>query len=154
VAIPIEERFEVPAPIEQVWDYFSNLPQVAPCLPGAELIEIIDKKTYKGRVQVRVGQIRAKYQGTVVVEKVDRQHWSMTLVARGDQQGVVGRAEARIAFALQSLAADKTEVSVQVELSLAGRLAQLGGGLIQTVSRQLFRKFAECMQSEILAASE
>ncbi|MFQ5409582.1 MAG: SRPBCC family protein, partial [Anaerolineales bacterium] len=139
MAIPIEERFAIAAPIAQVWAYFSDPPRVAPCLPGAELIEVVGEKTYKGRVQVKVGQIGAQYQGTVVVEKIDRQNWAMVLVARGDQSGAAGRAEARIAFSLRSLAKENTEVVIRVELSIAGRLAQLGSGLIQTVSKQLFR---------------
>ncbi len=149
--IPIEERFEVIAPVEQVWDYFSNPSQVVPCLPGAELLEVVDAMSYKGQVRIRVGQIAAHYQGNIVIEKMDQQNWAMSLVARGNQKGSVGRAEARIDVALRSLAEDGTEVIVRAELSIAGRLAQLGSGLIQTVSQQLFRKFVECVQIELQA---
>ena len=152
--IPIEERFEVIAPVERVWDYFSNPSQVVPCLPGAELLDVVDAMNYKGQVQIRVGQITAQYQGTVVVEKMDQQNWSMTLVARGDQKGNAGRAEARIDFSLSPLAKGGTQVVVRAEVSIAGRLAQLGSGMIQIVSKQLFRKFVECVQNEMQATYE
>ncbi len=154
MAIPIEERFEVAAPIEQVWAYFADPPRVAPCLPGAQLVEIVDDHTYRGRVQVRVGPVTAQYEGTVTIDQIDAAQRTITLIARGDQKNMVGRVEAQIVFTLQSLAADNTEVTLKAEVSIAGRLAQMGSGMIQTVSKQIFRKFAACARHEILANSQ
>jgi carbon monoxide dehydrogenase subunit G len=150
VAIPIEERFEVAAPIEQVWDYFKDPPQVVPCIPGAELIKAVDETTYEGAVGLQVGPVRAKFRGTVIIENVDAEKRTMALVARGTQQGAQGRAEAQVQFGLQSLDEQRTEVIVKADVSIAGKLAQMGGGMIQNVSRQIFRKFAECARNEIL----
>jgi len=151
VAIPIEESFEVGAPIERVWEYFSDPPRVVPCIPGAELTGVVDANTYEGRVSVQVGPIRAQFAGTVNIRELDAARHSMTLSARGLQKGAAGRAEATVNFALESEGASATRVSIRAEVSLVGKLAQLGGGMIQTVSRQLFRKFADCARSEILA---
>lgn len=150
MAIPIEERFEVAAPIEQVWAYFSDPPQVVPCIPGAELVKAVDETTYEGTVGLQVGPVRAKFRGTVLIESMDADKRTMTLVARGTQQGAQGRAEAQVQFGLQSLDEQRTEVMVRADVSIAGKLAQMGGGMIQSVSRQIFRKFAECARSEIL----
>jgi carbon monoxide dehydrogenase subunit G len=131
VAIPIEERFEVAAPIEQVWAYFQDPPQVVPCIPGAELVGSAEENTYEGKVSFQV---------------------AMSLIARGMQQGAPGRAEAQVQFELQPLGDTSTEVSIKADISIAGKLAQLGGGMIQSVSRQIFRKFADCARQEILGS--
>ena len=63
----------------------------------------------------------------------------------------IGRAEAQVGFGLQSLGETSTEVTIDANVSITGKLAQLGGGMIQTVSRQIFRKFADCVQKEFAA---
>jgi carbon monoxide dehydrogenase subunit G len=151
VAIPIEDSFEVEAPIERVWAYFSDPPQVVPCIPGAELSEVLDGNSYAGRVSLQVGPIRAQFDGTVNIRELDAERHSMTLSARGMQQGAAGRAEATLNFGLEPWGAATTRVHIRAEVSIVGKLAQLGGGMIQTVSRQLFRKFADCARQQILA---
>lgn len=151
MAIPIEDSFEVGAPIQRVWEYFSDPPRVVPCIPGAELLTVVDANTYEGRVSVQVGPIRAQFDGTVTIRELDAERHSMTLSARGMQKGAAGRAEATVNFSLESEGASATRVRIRAEVSIVGKLAQLGGGMIQTVSRQLFRKFADCARREILA---
>ena len=153
MAIAIEERFVVEAPVEQVWAYFEDLPRVVPCLPGAELVRVVDDSTYEGKVGLRVGPVRAQFLGTVHIESVDPEARTMALVARGTQQGAAGRAEAQVAFQLQPASEGSTEVTVNADVSISGKLAQLGGGMIQSVSRQLFRKFADCVREEILVGN-
>jgi carbon monoxide dehydrogenase subunit G len=152
VAIPIEERFEVAAPIEQVWAYFQDPPQVVPCIPGAELVGSAEENTYEGKVSFQVGPVRAQFKGEVRIESIDAQTHTMSLIARGMQQGAPGRAEAQVQFELQPLGDTSTEVSIKADISIAGKLAQLGGGMIQSVSRQIFRKFADCARQEILGS--
>ena len=154
MAIPVQASFEVPASIEHVWAYFSNPPQVVTCLPGAELLEVMGDNRYRGRVHIKVGPVTAHYVGFVQIEQFDPQEHVMILQARGDQQGVVGRAEARISFSLSSLDEQSTQVNIRSEIVVAGRLAQFGSGLIQTVSKQLFHKLAECVQNEVVASDE
>jgi uncharacterized protein len=152
VAIAVEDRFQVAAPIEQVWAYFEHPPRVVPCLPGATLTDVIDEANYRGQVRLQVGPVTAHFQGTVAIESFDAAQHRMKVVARGDQKGMAGRAEAQIDFSLVSLPERQTEVLISAELTIAGKLAQMGGGLIQTVSRQLFRRFGECVQQAIVGA--
>ena len=154
MAIPVQASFEVPASIEHVWAYFSNPSQVVTCLPGAELLEVLGGNRYRGSVHIKVGPVTAHYLGSVQIEQIDPRQHVMILQARGEQQGAVGRAEARISFSLSSLGEQSTQVSISSEIVVAGRLAQFGSGLIQTASKQLFHKFAECVQNEVVAAGE
>lgn len=145
----VRERFQVDASPEKVWGYLTDPPRVAPCLPGAELLDVVAEDTYKGKVEVKVGPIAARYEGTATFEEVDSAKREAVLVARGDQQGAVGKAEANIKFTVGALDRDRTEVTVEADVSISGRLGRLGGGMIQTVSGQLFRKFAECVSAEL-----
>jgi hypothetical protein len=153
MAIPIDMQFEFDAPIGLVWAYFQDPPRVAPCLPGAELTRALDERTYEGKARIQVGPVVAQYKGKVIIEHLDPATHVAEMVAHGDQQGASGRAQARIRFNLRPLAQDRTEIIVHAEVSIAGRLAQLGGGMIQAVARQLFRKFAECAEQDILNAA-
>ncbi len=150
MAIPIDLQFEIDAPIELVWAYFQDPPRVANCLPGAELTRILDEKTYEGKVRVQVGPVVAQYKGKVIIEHSDPTTYMEEMVAHGDQQGAVGRVQARFRFNLRPLGQARTKIILHAEVSIAGRLAQLGGGMIQAVARQLLRKFAECAEREIL----
>ena len=153
MAIPIDLQFEIDAPIELVWEYFRDPPRVAPCLPGAELTRVVDKKTYEGKVRVRVGPVAAQYAGRLIIERLDSTAHVGEMVAQGDQQGATGRARARIRYHLRPLAEARTEIVIHADVSIAGRLARLGGGMIQAVARQLLRKFAECAEQDILSAA-
>lgn len=154
MAIAVQERFVIETPVAKVWAYFENPPQVVPCLPGAELLEVINEKTFRGQVRLQVGPVAAHYDGTVTIEKIDEQQKAMVLVARGDQKGVVGRAEARITFSLQAMGPVETEVIIDAELAITGKLAQMGGGMIQMVSRQLFRSFGHCVRQALRAEAQ
>lgn len=153
MAITLEEKFQVEAPRAQTWAYISDPMRVAPCLPGAELTEVVDETTYKGRVQVRVGPITAKYEGTAHVERMDADSGTITLLATGNQVGAVGRAESRITATVKAPGGNSTEVTVSATLQIGGRLAQFGSGMIERVGKMLFSKFADCAKQAITAQS-
>ena len=153
MAIPVDLKFEIDAPIELVWAYFRDPPRVAPCLPGAELTRVLDDNTYEGKVRVQVGPVVAQYAGKLTIERLDSTAHVGEMSAHGDQQGATGRAQARIRYQLRPLTETRTEIVLHAEVSIAGRLARLGGGMIQAVSKQLFRKFAECAERDILNAA-
>ena len=67
----INNEFEVAAPLEKVWQFFGNIPQVAACLPGAELTEDLGDDTYKGKVAVRMGPVRLQFAGTAEITERD-----------------------------------------------------------------------------------
>lgn len=151
MAVVIEEEFQVEAPWEDVWAYVSDPPRVVPCLPGAELTEVVDEQTYEGKVRIQVGPVVAQYQGTVMIENIDAASGTLTLMARGTQVGAAGRAEARVTSTLQSLGDMTTGVKVSAEVDVTGRLAQFGGGMIQNVAKEIFREFVGCAREQISA---
>ncbi len=147
----VAHTFEVAAPIGEVWAYFADPPQVLPCLPGAELVEQMDDRTYRGRLVLQLGPIRAQFLGTAEILEVDADHYRMTVRAAGDQQGAPGRAQADIRFSLQAGAPETTEVRIEAAVSITGKLAQVGGGMIQSVSRFIFERFSKCVRKTLVS---
>jgi carbon monoxide dehydrogenase subunit G len=146
-----EQRFVVDAPPERVWGFLTDPYRVAECLPGAAITEKVDDRTYLGTITVKVGPVSASYKGRLVFERLDRESFEADLAATGQDTKGKGGAEMR----MRSRLAPKdggTEVVVSSDLKIAGILAQMGRGLIDTVSNQMFKRFAGCVQQKVSGA--
>ena len=148
MAIKIEKTYQVDAPVEQVWAFLTNPESVVGCIPGASLDEVVDERSFKGRVAAKVGPVEAKYQGEARFEELDAQNYRMRLVAQGVGQGSVSMI---MTSQLQSLETGGTEASVTAEVNMTGRLVQMGSRMIQFVSDQLFDQFVKRVQDGLKA---
>jgi carbon monoxide dehydrogenase subunit G len=149
----IENEAEVGAPIAAVWEFFNDVPRVAACLPGGELTEVVDDKTYKGIVKVKIGPVAMTYQGSVVLEEMDETGRTVSLNASGRDRRGAGTARATVTAALVEEAADRTRVSVVTDLHLTGKAASLGGRGIRDVSTKLFGQFVDNVTAELESES-
>ncbi len=147
----IEERFTVQVPVERVWSYLVDPRQVVGCLPGAELTEVVDDRTFHGAVKVKVGPVTVAYQGRVVLAEVDPAARRVRMQGEGRETGGAGSAKMSMESRLAAVPGG-TEVTVLAEVDVAGRLVQLGRGMIEQVSHQLFGQFAGCMRATLEAA--
>ncbi len=144
MAIHIEERFLVNAPVEGVWSYLVDPRRIVSCLPGAELTEVVDERTYHGNVKVKVGAITVSYRGRVRLVEVDGAARRVRMEADGRES--TGTGSARMTMESSVLPAGTgAEVLVRAEVDVVGRLVQLGRGMIEQVSHQLFQQFAACV---------
>jgi len=141
MAIEFKETLRVEAPIDRVWQFVNDPRKVVTCMPGAELDEMEDERTFLGNVKVKIGAITASYKGRVVFTEVDEQARTLEAVAEGRETGG-GTAKGTIAIRLSSLAEGATEFATEASVDLTGRVMQVGRGMIQGVSRQLFKQFA------------
>ncbi len=141
MAIEIKERFSVKAPIETVWRFVMDPAQVVSCMPGARLDEVVDERNFLGTVQVKLGAVTTSYQGKVHFTQVDEQAHAVEMLAEGRETGG-GTAKATLTSRLSSLSDGETEVVAEAKIDLTGRIVQVGRGMIQGVSRQLFQQFA------------
>jgi carbon monoxide dehydrogenase subunit G len=141
MAIEIEEKLQVAAPIDEVWQFVTDPQRVVTCMPGAGLDEMVDDRTFLGTVKVKVGAITASYKGRVEFTEVDAQGHRIQMRAEGRETGG-GTAKGTIAIRLVELAEGPTELVTEASIDLTGRIMQVGRGMIQGVSRQLFKQFA------------
>ena len=144
----INNEFEVAEPVAKVWQFFENIPQVAACLPGAELTEDLGEDSYKGRVTVRMGPVRLRFAGTADITDRDEAAHRIVVAATGAEERGRGQASMVVTATLAS-AGRGTKVSVSQDLQLAGAAAQYGRGMISDVSSVLMRDFAANMQDRI-----
>jgi carbon monoxide dehydrogenase subunit G len=153
MAIEIRETFEVSAPVDAVWRFVMDPRKVVTCMPGAELDEIVDEKTFLGRVKVKVGAVTTSYKGRIQFTEVDEAARTVRMLAEGRETGG-GTAKGTMSSQLRSLPNGGTEMVAEASVDLTGRIMQVGRGMIQGVSAQLFQQFAQSVKRQLEAASE
>ena len=151
MAIRIEETFRVNAPVESVWRFLLDPHQVVQCLPGAELLEAQDERTFAGRVRVKVGPITASYKGRAELTEVDEKDHRVRMTGEGQDTKGGGSARMTMTSRITAGGDGAAEVSVESEVQLVGKLAQFGRGMVEEVSKQLFRQFTECARQRLEA---
>jgi carbon monoxide dehydrogenase subunit G len=122
---------------------------IAPCMPGAELTEAVDERTWKGKVHVRFGPIQMAFTGTVVVEERDDVAHRARLFAKGTEQRGKGAATAKVESWLEPAGDEGTTVHIRSDLTITGAAAQLSRGLLPEVSKLLTKQFAECLEAKL-----
>jgi carbon monoxide dehydrogenase subunit G len=144
----IKNEFGVAEPVEKVWRFFDDIPQVAACLPGAELTEDLGDGKYKGRVAVRMGPVRLQFAGTADI--TERDEAAKRVVVRASGADEKGRGQASmVVTATLTRASRGTRVGVTQDLQLSGAAAQYGRGMITDVTAVLMRDFSANMQDRI-----
>lgn len=148
MAVEIEETFEVEAPIERVWRFLTDPQAVVTCMPGAELQEVLDERTFQGRIRVKVGAIATSYQGRVQLTHIDEQAHRVTMTAEG-QEANGGMARGSMVSELQAGDQGRTQVTAAGSVEITGRMAQFGRGMIKGVSHELVRQFVTCLKQRL-----
>jgi carbon monoxide dehydrogenase subunit G len=147
----IDNEFTVAQPVEKVWEFFGNIPQVALCLPGAELTEDLGDGAYQGKVGISMGPVKMAFDGAAKI--LQRDDASKTMVIDGAGADQKGRGNAKLLLTAKLLPAGGggTTVSMQQDIQLSGAAAQYGRGMISDVSAVLMGQFATNMQERIAA---
>jgi len=151
MAIRIEERFVVRAEAGPVWEYLVDPRRVVTCLPGAELAEVADERTFHGSVKVKVGTVTVAYRGKVVLAEVDAASRLVRMSGEGRESAGAGSARMRMESRIAAHPGGGAEVTVLAEIDVVGRIVQLGRGMIEQVALQLFRQFAACVSATLEA---
>jgi len=146
----IDNEFVVEAPLERVWEYLLDVERIAPCAPGAELTEIVDERTWKGKVNVKVGPVAMSFAGTVTLQERDDAAHRAVLKADGREQRGKGAASALVTSRLEDVETG-TKVVIETDLTISGAAAQYGRGMIGDVSKRLTNEFARCLQASMAA---
>ena len=147
-----DNSFEVPLPPAKAWPVLMDIRRVATCMPGAELTEVVDDRTYKGKIGVRLGPVALSFAGLVKFEEIDDAGHKARVRAQGDDAKGRGAAQAMATFRLEP-SGTGSKVLVHTELSLSGAVAQYGRGvgMIQATAAALINQFAGNLKTEIAA---
>lgn len=154
MAFKIEERFEVKAPVERVWKYLIDPQRVVQCLPGAELLELQDERTFLGAIKVKVGPLSMSYKGQAKLTEINEETHEVRMVGDAREVGGSGSTKVSMLSTVVPLESGGSEVLVNADIDLVGKIVQFGRGMIEEVSRQMFRQFSTCVRQQLEVVDE
>ncbi|TMB79931.1 MAG: carbon monoxide dehydrogenase [Chloroflexi bacterium] len=149
----LENSFQVGASPDQVFAYLLDVNKIVGCVPGAELSEVVDPTTFKGKVKIKVGPITVAYSGTARISERNDADRQATLTAEGRETTGPGSARATAQMSVQT-AGEGSLVQIVTEYHVAGRVAQFGRGVMEDVSKRLIKDMANCIQANLEGADE
>ena len=146
----IENSFTVAAPADRVYGHLLDVNNVVRCVPGAELSEMVDADTFKGKVKIKVGPVTVSYNGTARITERDATTRTATLQAEGRETTGSGSAHATTKM---SVTEDGTSsvVTLATDFTVVGRIAQFGRGIMEDVSKHLVGQMAGCIRATLEA---
>ena len=145
-----DNSFEVPLPPADAWKVLLDIQRIAPCMPGAELTEVVGDNTYKGKIGVRLGPVALTFAGIVKFDEIDDAKHTARVSAQGTDAKGRGGANAASVFRLEP-AGSGSKVLVHTNLTLSGAVAQYGrgAGIIQATATQIMNQFAKSLKDKL-----
>jgi hypothetical protein len=153
--VELDNSFEVPLRPAEAWPLLMDIRRIAPCMPGAEVTEVVDDRTYKGRIAVRLGPVALTFAGVIRFEELDDANHTARVKAQGSDAKGRGAANATASFRLEpaggGTAGSGTKVLVHTDLALSGAVAQYGRGvgIIQATAAAIMTQFAANLKAQI-----
>jgi uncharacterized protein len=144
----LENAFDVPASPEEAWRLLNDVPSVVPCMPGAELVEVVEENAWKAKLHVKLGPITLQFLADVVREQMDEHDGRVVLAVKAREAKGRGSADATIESRLAAEGAG-THVDIATELALRGAVAQYGRGVVADVAGKLTDQFARCIAAKL-----
>lgn len=148
----VSQEFVVAQPVDQVWDFFQDVPSVAHCLPGAELLGEEDDGSYQGNLSVKLGPMTSSFEGSATIDP-DHATKTCTIDGKGVDKKGGSRGQVKVTYAVVEDPGG-SKVTVDADVTLSGPAAQFGRtGLINEMSKRLIGDFVTCLEGKLAAAS-
>jgi len=149
----IDSSFTVNAPPDQVFAYLLDVNQVVACVPGAELLEVVDMQTFTGKIKIKLGAIQVAYKGTAHIVETEESDDGVTVTIQAEGREIGGQGTARANLELTVAGADGgARVDIATDLTVTGKVAQFGRGVMEDVSRRLVEQMGQCISAQIQSA--
>jgi carbon monoxide dehydrogenase subunit G len=149
--VELNNEFRVAVPAAKTWEFLTDVERVAPCLPGATLLTA-DGDEFTGAVKVKVGPITVSYKGEAAFQEKDAAAHRMVLKANGKETRGNGNAAAVVTAQLKD-EGDATSVLITTDLTISGKAAQFGRGVLADVASNLIGQFARSLEADLLGGS-
>jgi len=139
---------EIHAPLERVWELTDNLPEVATCFPGGSATKV-DDSHYETAVKLRLGPLDLMFRGKLNVVERNAEESRIVITAKASEMRGQGSATSTTRMHLKG-SADVTKVDLDTDLTINGRIAQMGRGVIHDVSQDLLGQFVSNLERKIV----
>ena len=147
--VKMEKNFSVAAPVQDVWDFMTDIEQVSSCIPGAEYSEKLGDDKHTIMMTVKVGPIKTSYRGEAIIRKMDANEHTIEIEGKATDTKGKGGATMEMVGTLTSTSDGGTEVSGDSTVTIQGMLAQFGSRMIEDVSNQLFEQFTVSLRGKL-----
>ena len=148
MGIVIENEFSVPAPPDRVMAFLLDVQNVAKCVQGAQLTEIVDAQNFKGKMKVKMGAMDLSFSGTVTITEMDNETGRFVMRAVGREDKGKGQADATVTAQITDQGGS-THVKISQDINMSGAVAQYGRGMMQDVAGSMTAQFANCLKNNI-----
>jgi len=142
----------IPAPRAKVWEFLLDIPRVGKCIPGVEKVEALGDNKYKGTVKQRVGPISVTLEGTMTVVEADEQAGQAAMTAEGADKRIGGAVRAKMTMNVKEVSPSETELTVDTDANIGGRLGEFGGAVIKKKADQTMEQFAKNISTQVGAS--
>jgi len=151
--VEFDNSFEVPVPVDQAWTLLMDIERIAPCVPGAELTEVVDERNYKGKISVKLGPVALTFNGQATFEEIDDAAQVARLAAKGSDTKGRGGAQAKVSFGLEPCETG-SRVLIHTDLMLSGAVAQYGRGvgMVKDLAQHIISQFAANLEKNVIGA--
>jgi carbon monoxide dehydrogenase subunit G len=150
--VEFSNSFTVEAPLDRVWAVLIDPREVTPCVPGAQITEMIDESHFQGTVKVKLGAVQMSYRGTMEMQPDEASH-TIVLQGKGTATGGGGGASGKVTVTVTG-SDGGTTVDILSQVDVTGRVAQFGRGIMQDVSNRLIKEFASCLQQKLATVGQ
>lgn len=149
--VKLEKSFPVEAPAAAAWRLLQDVPEVAACMPGAEITETVDETHYKGKVKLKLGPATAAFNGDVEVKGMDADKRELHLLGKGGDTKGTSSASMDLVASIRETGPQSCELVGVSEVALTGKMASFGGRLMNQVSDQIMMQFATNFSNRVVA---
>ncbi len=149
----LEDQFVIEAPIDLVWNFFLDIPRVATCVPGVEIVDQLDEENINVTLAIKVGPIKAKFNGKVLITDLDPPH-RLTARGEGRDHNTSSMVSATFSADLSDVDQTKTAVKYSIDVVIRGRLGQFGQAVIRATAKRITSVFVECVQEKVANQSQ
>jgi len=148
--VKFQQKATIPAGREPLWEFLMDVPKVAKSLPGVESVTKLDETTYEGTLKVRVGPIRLNLTGKIFFEERDKQNWKAALRAEAADRMAAGAIRGKTAMQLRELGPSETELVVDTDVSILGKIGEFGQPIIRKKADQMLNEFVENIKKQLV----
>ena len=147
--VELSKTFSIRAPINDVWDFMTDIKRVSTCIPGAQYNESLGDNEHSVMLTVKVGPIKSSYRSEVAINSLDESNYTMEIQGRGTDTKGKGGANMEMTGKLIDNGDGTTGVTGDSIVTIQGMLAQFGSRMIEDVSNQLFVQFTENLRTKL-----
>ena len=144
-----ENRAEVPASPDKLYDFLMDIKSVSECVPGVENVRELDPDNYQATMRLRVGPISLRFEGKMSIVERDHEHLRAIMRAEGSDRGAGGTVKATIVMTLQEQAANQTELLVKTDAAVLGKLGEFGQPVMRKKADSITQEFARNISQRV-----